>query len=208
MKKKILLISSILFLSLSNAQTTFGVKAGYNLSNMKWTTSQSGDYKFNSKSYFYAGGLVENKLSDKFSVQGELLYTEIGGKTTQENYQLVGTQIVDTGYQNINYKFSQIQVPISAKYFIVPSFSISTGLNFGFNISPKVKVDPEGFTAQSGKVANIKTLNLFPFLGTEYQINKNIFADARYNFNFFKISNNQIDTKIGFLQIGLGYKFN
>jgi hypothetical protein len=170
---------------------------------MKWASS----YKLDSKSYFYAGMLMENKLSEEFSIQGELLYTEIGGKTTQENFQLVGPEIVGIN-QNINYKFSQLQVPISAKYFIVPNFSISTGLNFGINISSKVKVNPEGFMAQSGKVQNIKTVNIFPFLGSEYQINKNIFADLRYNFNFFKISTSQqIDTKIGFLQVGLGYKF-
>lgn len=208
MKKQFLLFSTILFFGLVNAQTSFGVKAGYNLSNMKWTSSsESSDYKFDSKSYFYIGALIENRVSERFSLQGELLYTELGGKTTQENFQLVGNQIVDTGYQNIYYKFPQIQVPISAKYYFVPNFSISTGLNIGINISPKVKVDPEGFIAQSGKVETIKTLNIFPFLGSEYQINKNIFADLRYNFNFFKISTSQIDTKIGFLQVGLGYKF-
>ena len=99
-------------------------------------------------------------------------------------------------------------MPISAKYNFVPNFSMSAGLNFGINISPKVEVDPEGYISQSGKVENIQTLNICPFLGSEYQINTHIFADVRYNFHFFKIANTQLDTKIGFLQVGLGYKFN
>ena len=73
MKKQFLLFFSILFFGLVSAQTTFGVKAGYNLSNMKWESSNSGSYNFDSKSYFYAGILIENRLSDKVSVQGELL---------------------------------------------------------------------------------------------------------------------------------------
>lgn len=49
-----------------NAQTTFGVKTGYNLSNMKWVIPEFDDFKYNSYSYFYIGGLVEHHLSDQF----------------------------------------------------------------------------------------------------------------------------------------------
>ena len=37
-----------------------------------------------SKSFFYVGGLAEHHLSSKFSVQAEILYTQLGGKSQEE----------------------------------------------------------------------------------------------------------------------------
>ena len=51
--KKIYLILIIAFFGTLNAQTQFGVKAGYNLSNMKWSVSGFDDMNFGSYSYFY-----------------------------------------------------------------------------------------------------------------------------------------------------------
>src|SRR5690606_41485152 len=49
----------------------------------------------------------------------------------------------------------------------------------------------------------------FPFLGAEYQLKNRLFLDTRYHFNFFKINNAGImDMKIGFFQIGLGYRLD
>lgn len=189
--------------SSSDADFKFGVKAGYSLSNMKFF-----DDKLDSKSYFYAGFVAEKPLSSKVGIQAEVLYTQVGGTDSLPLVQLIGSEIVEMGNVDFNYQFTQIQVPVSVKYYFIPKFSASAGMNFGFNLSEKVKTDGIVNGTDSQDLVGYKTLNLFPFLGAEYKITDKFFVDARYNFNFFDIHKNGFETKIGFLQAGLGYRFN
>ncbi len=182
---------------------SFGVKGGYTLSSMKFFNTQ-----LDSKSYFYAGILAEQPLSSKFGLQAEVLYTQLGGKDAYPWYELVGNEVVNMGNMNFNYKFNQIQVPISVKYYIVPELSASVGMNLGFNISSKVKMNTVFDEAETHNYESLKTLNLFPFLGAEYKINQKFFVDARYNFNFIEMNkSNAVPIKMGFLQAGVGYRF-
>lgn len=202
MKKNFLFI--LLCISASvivKAQVSFGVKAGYNLSTMKFANE-----KLDSKSFFYAGGLIEYPLSPKVALQGELLYTQIGGKMGVELFQLVGNEVIDMGITYYDYQFSQIQIPVSVKYNIIPQLSASVGMNFAFNVSSKVKTT--FMEENTHDFEGLKTLNLYPFLGAEYKFNKNFFVDARYNFNFIDMTkNNGLPIKVGFLQAGVGYRF-
>lgn len=200
--KKLLSILALGFLATSHAQTTFGVKAGYNLSTIKLL-----DENIDSKSYFYVAGTAEHNINDKFSVQGELLYTELGGKFSYEITSLVGNEIVTMGTQTANVHLPQLQIPIAAKYYITEPFSVSAGLNFGINLNPNVKYSFQGESFYDGKIDNISTLNVFPFLGTVYQFPNNLFLDARYNFNFFSMNKEGGSTKASFFQVGLGYRF-
>lgn len=206
--KKIILLLAFSSIANLNAQTEFGVKAGYNLSQMKWKISGFDDYQFDSKSFFYVGGLAEHHLTDQFSIQGEVLYTELGGKTQETLTDLVGNEVVEMGTNTITFTHSQIQVPISAKYYVAPKFSLSAGVNFGFNISSNVKQTFNSPMTPSGKTENLKTLNLSPFVGTEYQFNKNLFADLRYHFNFINAAKKDfIPTHFSIFQVGIGYRF-
>lgn len=206
MKKNILLLfcfASSAFVSAQNSSMSFGIKGGYTLSNMKFFNTQ-----LDSKSYFYVGIVAEQPLSSKFGLQAEVLYTQLGGKDSYPGEQLVGNEIVNTGDMKFDYKLNQIQVPISVKYYFIPDLSASAGMNFGFNISSKTKTDTL-FGEVSSNSTNVKALNLFPFLGAEYKINEQFFIDARYNFNFFETNKKDaVPTKIGFLQAGVGYRFN
>ena len=211
MKKNIFFLAAVAFSTLFNAQEntkdqasmSFGIKGGYSLSNMKFFGTG-----LDSKSYFYAGIVAEQPLSSKFGLQAELLYTQLGGKDAYPWYELVGNEVVNMGNMNFDYKFNQIQVPISVKYYIVPQLSASAGINLGFNISSKVKMDNLFDESETHNYESLKTLNLFPFLGAEYKINEKFFVDARYNFNFIEMNkSNAVPIKIGFLQAGVGYKF-
>lgn len=211
MKKNIFFITVFAFSAIFNAQEntkdqasmSFGVKGGYSLSNMKFFGTG-----LDSKSYFYLGIAAEQPLSSKFGLQAELLYTQLGGKDAYPWYELVGNEVVDVGDMHFDYKFNQIQVPISVKYYIVPELSASVGMNLGFNISSKVKMNTVFDEAETHNYESLKTLNLFPFLGAEYNINQKFFVDARYNFNFIEMNrSNAVPTKIGFLQAGVGYTF-
>lgn len=187
----------------SDTNFKFGVKAGYNLSSMKFF-----DNTLDSKSYFYAGLVGEQPISSKVGIQAEVLYTQLGGTESMPLMSLVGTDMTYNGTVDFNYQFSQIQVPISVKYYFIPNFSASAGMNFGFNISEKLKTDGIVNGGTSMNYDGIKSLNLFPFLGAEYKITDQFFVDARYNFNFIEINKGGLPTKVGFLQAGVGYRFN
>ncbi|WP_083862207.1 porin family protein [Flavobacterium sp. B17] len=187
----------------SDSKISFGVKAGYSLSNMKFF-----DEKLDSKSYFYAGIVAEQPISSKFGIQAEVLYTQIGGTQQLPVIDFTDTGVIESGRRlKFNYQLTQIQVPVSAKYYFIPDFSISAGMNVGFNISEKVKTKEVVNGSTSHNYEGIKSVNLFPFLGAEYKINDKFFVDARYNFNFFEINKGDFTTKVGFLQAGVGYRF-
>jgi opacity protein-like surface antigen len=186
----------------SNSKISFGVKGGYSLSSMKFF-----DEKLDSKSYFYAGIVAEQPISSKLSVQAEALYTQIGGKQNFPVVDFTGSGVIERGNIQFDYQLNQIQIPVSVKYYFIPNLSASAGMNFGINISEKVKTDEVVNGSTSHDYENVKTLNLFPFLGAEYKITENIFVDARYNFNFIQVNKGSFDTKVGFLQAGVGYRF-
>lgn len=167
--KKIFLLLFLVASSLSFAQTHFGVKAGYINSSLDWKDSPNTfweDYTdFNSSSFFYVGGFAEHFLSKKFALQGELLFTQVGGKTTVDLYEFVGNGIVQAGTMDVKYKYTQIQVPISVKYYFVDQFAISGGFNFAFNVDSRIKNNANFTKYSSGKIENARTLNVNPFLG-------------------------------------------
>ena len=206
--KKIFLFLVMILCANVNAQTEFGVKGGYTLSNMKWQVKGFDDYSFQSKSSFYIGVLAERHLSEKISLQGELLYTELGGKDAEILTALVGNEVVEMGTNTTTFKTSQIQVPISAKYYVAPNISFLAGMTFGFNVSSTVKNTFVSEQTPNGKTDLFTTVNLFPFLGTELKLNDHFFTELRYNFNVFNSAiNDAPKTKINFLQVGLGYRF-
>lgn len=180
----------------------FGVKAGYSLSTMKFF-----DNKLDSKSYFYVGLVGEQPVSSKVGIQAEVLYTQLGGKQDFPFMQINNNDVQVSSIQ-FDYQLTQIQVPVSVKYYIIPELSASVGMNMAFNISEKVKTEMEVNGATSRNYDGIKSLNLFPFLGAEYKLSEKFFVDARYNFNFIEIQNGDLPTKVGFLQAGVGYRFN
>ncbi|MCG2792223.1 MAG: PorT family protein [Weeksellaceae bacterium] len=207
MKKICQLLFSVASI-LSFAQTHFGVRTGYSLSNMTFDWQQYGKEKLDAKSYFYVGAFVEHNISEKFALQGELNFTELGGKTYVEMTNIVGNQIVTQGMNEVNFHYPQLQIPLSAKYYPIKKLAFLGGLNFGINLDPNVKFKYYDFFNPSDvDQNNIKTVNIFPFLGTEFHFTEKFFVDARYNFNFFDINQEGLSTKIGIFQIGLGYRF-
>lgn len=203
MKKFLSVLAISIFAGIS-AQTEFGVKAGYNLSGMKLQ-----DMQLQKKSYFYVGGLAEHRLRENLSLQYELLFTQVGGSFSEELYDYVAGQIIPIGVAHIKIKNTQLQLPIAAKYYFTQKFSLSAGVNFGFNLSKKFESDFHIDGAPtSGDTDLFKTVNIAPIIGTEFKINENLFVDARYHFGVFNSSvSDAPKTKISILQAGLGYRF-
>lgn len=127
MKKTIFLIFIAALTVSTRAQISakLGIKAGVNLSGMT-SEHYSENYR---KPGFYTGILSEISVSQKFSIQSELLYATYGAEVYQ---MVIGGGSVDT-YYSLDY----IQFPMAAKFYINQSLSIEIGPSFNLLVRDK-----------------------------------------------------------------------
>jgi len=216
MKKLSIAIVIILgFGQLMTAQDIkFGVKGGLNLANM------SGDVEDNSmKLAFHVGGMAEIKISDQFSVQPELLYSEQGAKFSD-------------GTLCLNY----LAVPVMAKYAVSENLSLEVGPQFGYLLSAKAKdesndgggggnVEASAKSSTSSKVQstqaaqadsrdikeNFKSFDLGLALGASYLLNNGLNVGVRYIMGLSDTPKNDdgdFKYKNSVFQLSIGYYFN
>ncbi|MBT8319794.1 MAG: PorT family protein [Gramella sp.] len=171
----------------------FGVKGGVNFTNM--TSDEFEDNK--SRTGFHLGVLAEIPVSDRFSVQPEVLYS------TQ------GTEDEGSNFTN-EYQLDYIQVPVIAKFYLIDGLALEAGPSFNFLVE-------EEYNYESG-ILDIETdselASTFEFggaIGASYKFNNGFFLNGRYtqgftdafdsdSFDEDAINNN------GF-QLGVGFQF-
>ncbi len=194
MKKIILTLAAIFAIGFVNAQDkkgssdsgmAFGVKGGLNIASV---TNQPGT---SSLVGFHIGAFAEFKVSDKFAVQPELLYSTQGAKATGGK--------INTGYINI---------PVMAKYYVADAFSLEAGPQIGFLMSAKASIDGLGSADVKDQ---FKSVDFGLNFGVGYEFTKKLSAGARYNLGLSQVqktlSSGESASHNSVIQISLGYKF-
>ncbi len=104
----------------SNAQEywNFGIKGGANFTNM----TSDGFEDNNSRTGFHLGVLAEIPVSERFSIQPEVLYS------TQ------GTEEEGSNFTN-EYKLDYIQLPVIAKFYVIDGLALEAGPTFNFLVN-------------------------------------------------------------------------
>jgi hypothetical protein len=97
--------------SIKAQNVEIGLKTGLNISNVT-----GGDADRNSLFDFHIGGIAEFKLSEKFSLQPELLYTRQGSEV--EN--------------SVKIKLDYLAIPLMAKFYLSEKFSVEAGPQVSF----------------------------------------------------------------------------
>ena len=180
MKKIFLTAAAVFAFSFANAQDVkYGAKGGLSFS----STSETGASTLTS---IHLGGFAEIKISDKFAVQPELLYSAQGAK-------------FDDGNFNLNY----INIPVMAKYYVADAFSLEAGPQLGFLMS--AKADGKDFKELCNSTD-------FAFnLGAGYDLNEQMSLGLRYNIGLSDIEKDLKPGESGStnssLQLSFGYKF-
>ncbi|MBL0014449.1 MAG: PorT family protein [Flavobacterium sp.] len=166
MKKTIILLSAILVCTFVNAQKTkqdegikLGIKGGLNISNLMGDVEDLGI-----RTSIHAGLVAEIIVSDKFSIQPELLYSGQGATYTGSV----------PGFSRI--KLDYITLPVLAKFPIANNLSLETGPQVGFLISAKNKTNES-----NDKIEDLKTIDFGLNAGLNYELNNGVFFQARYN---------------------------
>ncbi|MFN3755895.1 MAG: porin family protein [Flavobacterium sp.] len=204
MNKILLTVATILTFGVATAQDlSFGAKAGLNMSTL---TGDVEDVK--SIFGFHVGGFVEFKISEKFSLQPELLYSTQGAKAEySENFDGFNVKISET--VNLGY----LNIPIMAKYYVSEKFNIQAGPQIGLNLSAKAKSEAsfggESFSETEDIKEDIEALDFGLNFGLGYNISEKIFIEGRYNLGLSNIIKDSGDEKVknGVFQLSLGYRF-
>lgn len=189
----------------SNGQLTFGLRAGVNFANVNIETeglSISPDNRVG----LTLGGLLNIGITEKFSVQPELQFTQKGYNFEFEFIEIIKQKI----------SFNYFEVPVLAKYKFgegAISGFIQGGPSFGYALSGNAEsctngdCDSETFEFDDNDGFNRFDLGLS--IGGGLSLGK-LFVDLRYNLSVTNLSDDTDDEeKIkhkGF-QIGVGYMF-
>lgn len=200
MKKIILAAIAVMTVGFASAQDVrFGVKAGVNLSNFAGDIDNT-----SSRVGFQAGGFAEFKISNKFFIQPELLYSNEGSKIKEsESDYLYKTKL------NLSY----LNIPVLAKYYIIDKLNIEAGPQIGFLLAAKSKwdetYDGEKYSGKDDVKDAFKSVNFSLNVGAGYDFTDNISAGVRYNFGLSNISDNDENLKIhnNVISLSVGYKF-
>lgn len=178
---KLILITALALVGFnSNAQDlNFGLLTG--------ASFMSGDSELpvigessESETGFHIGAFAEFDLSENFSLQPELTYESVGGD-------------IDVNFINLN---------AIAKYEVAEGFSLQLGPQFaqagGDNVDETEDALGDDFTKLGIRLA----------FGAGYDINENIFAQARYGFQLNDhITADVASLTFNVLNISIGYRF-
>ncbi|CAC9974126.1 PorT family protein [Flavobacterium sp. WLB] len=200
MKKIMFTVTAVMAFAFSNAQEVkFGVKAGVNL------TTLTGDIEeASSKVGFHVGGFAEIKLSDKFSIQPEVLYSTQGAKEKGE-FEFNG----DVYDVEMNYKLAYINVPVLAKYYVAEKFSLEAGPQIGFLVSAKGKATVLGNSEEDDIKDGFESIDFGVDFGAGYDFTENLSVGLRYNLGLANLAKDAEDYKINnsVFSLSVGYKF-
>jgi len=201
MKKIILTAIAVMTLSFANAQDIrFGLKGGINLS------SFTGDLDYtSSKVSFQAGGFAEFKISNKFFIQPEIVYSSQGSKYKDFGFNSSLEERINVNYLNI---------PVMAKYYIIDKLNIEVGPQIGFLIGGKRRYDViiesgQKFSNSYNSKNDFKNVDFGLNFGAGYDFTEKVFIGVRYNLGLGNVSNYGYGYKAhsSVFSSSVGYKF-
>ncbi len=159
---------------------SYGVKAGVNLSTI---TGEEIFDRTKPKIGFHLGGILEVPLSDRFSLQPELLYSYQGSKFEREIEIFSETDLFVPTVKN-TLKLSYLVVPVLGKYYFTDYFSFEFGPQLGILLSAKDKTEaiPE---LQQGEIEidaknAYESVDLGFKLGLGYKLDSGMFFQGAY----------------------------
>jgi hypothetical protein len=196
MKKITLLVAAVFTIGFVNAQDkkdmSFGIKGGLNISSI---SNVEGDgVNSNSLVGFHAGFFGEFMITDKFTIQPEVVYSAQGVK-------------LESGGDKGDLKVDYIIIPVMGRYYVAEAFSLELGPQIGFLVSAKAKSGGESIDVKS----DLKSTDISLDFGAGYDITRNLMLGARYNLGLTRVQKDKVpgesDSKNSVFQISLGYKF-
>ena len=201
MKKIFALIAAALVCagSATAANPTFGIKAGFDMTNF-W----GGDMPHGMKPGYQAGVFLEYRFANApIAIAPEIVFAAQGGKfNVGEETGLDFAKNADVTY-NTNY----INIPVMLKFYATPSFSIDFGPQLGINVYSKATATAGDASVTADFSDGTNSVDFALGLGGTYNITSNAFLQARYTMGMTHVFKQGIDANNGNIQIAFGYRF-
>ncbi|WP_075343492.1 porin family protein [Tenacibaculum agarivorans] len=180
MKKLLLgiLVTTVFFLTANAQEVKFGLKGGVNFS-----TILGDNPSIDSRTGFHVGGLAEVKLGDSFSIQPEVLYTQLG--TSDPIYEL---------------KVDYLAIPIMTKFYLGKVFSLQVGPQFSFLLDDEFRGDV--FTREP----DLTNFDVAANFGFGVNLKNGLFFETRYALGITPMQENP-DLQNGAFQLSVGFQF-
>ena len=165
----------------------FGLKAGVNISTLKWNSDIDGDARIG----LHAGGLAHIHLTPQWALQPEVYYSAEGGKMNVSSNE------------EVTWKNDYVNIPLLLQYNFDNGFRLQAGPQLGLMVSSKVE-DQDGNEDDADEV--FKSTNVSLGFGLGYLTYSGLGIDARYNLGLNRITESAYDEAKGrVFQIGLFY---
>ena len=201
MKKIFALIAAALGCagSATAANPTFGIKAGFDMTNF-WGE----DMPHGMKPGYQAGVFLEYRFANApIAIAPEIVFAAQGGKfNVGEETGLNFAKNADVTY-NTNY----INIPVMLKFYATPSFSIDFGPQLGINVYSKATATAGDASVTADFSDGTNSVDFALGLGGTYNITSNAFLQARYTMGMTHVFKQGIDANNGNIQIAFGYRF-
>lgn len=193
-------------------QLTIQPKIGANLSTI--TGAKVNDESANLKFGFVVGAEAEYGLAPNFSVAAGVLYSQQGCDFGEYKVSIPDQfgNIHEGGWSKNQSKVAYLNIPIVANYYLAPGIAIKAGIQPGFLLSAKQKLDGIGETPSTDTDYKdaCNTFDLSIPIGISYE-SDNFVIDGRYNLGLTKINKESIsgekDNRNSVIQVTIGYKF-
>ena len=217
MKKVLICMLTFISSSIYSQEINFGIKGGLNLSNGSFSGADA-EYigTPGSKTNFHIGGFLVYNITNKFSLQPELLYNRLGLVTKRTESE--------PGYFynfNNNVSLNYLSVPIICKFNIYNGLSLDGGPQLGILLSGEQKYEYEErfagkryYTEETiDAKKNFKSTDFGLNLGASYKIENNMVFSFRYYFGLSDLWKEYFDEDfiLGYknknLQFSVGYIF-
>ena len=178
----------------------FGIKGGLNFSS--FSGSDTEELNFEGRTGYHLGLTMEVPLAEDFSIQPEVLYSTMGAKTNDFEFE----QATDANF-NVDY----ISVPVMLKYYVLGGLNLEAGPQFSWNSKSEVEGDFASEQVQNEFDAitdGTRTFDVGGAVGLAYDLPLGLFAGARYVFGFSKIYDSEgfSDVKNNLVQVSVGLK--
>lgn len=190
--KKLILLAAIIMTSVgAHAQHEVGSitiqpKVGMNIASL--TKADGADSRIG----LAVGAEAEYQIEDRISLSAGLLYSMQGATASEDG--------VDE-----TIKLDYINIPILANIYVTKGLALKVGVQPGFNVTHKYKVE-KGSASASDDIDGVKSFDFSIPVGASYEFS-NLVLDARYNWGLTKVFKDA-NSKNSVFQITLGYKFN
>lgn len=211
MKKIAVVAFAVLFGTVAvqaQEEVSFGVKGGVNFAKLQGDNIEDAD----GRTGFHLGAIVEIPVSEKFSIQPEVMYSQQGLQSEDNNGNSRSENILKLDY---------INVPVLAKYYITEGFSVEAGPQFGFLTKAESEFESSetigGVTVESEGTLDIEDeiagFDMGAAIGAGYELNSGLFFQARYIIGLSNVDDSdegglfEDDLTNSNLQLSVGFKF-